>query len=97
MSETLIEKLTNTPEGMRLFQQERAILGLTELVCKMMDEQNVSRAELGRRLGKSQRYVNAFLGGNVNVSIRTISDVFTALGRSIGFEENTLVGWIDSL
>ena len=49
MSETLIERLTKTAEGMRLYQQERAIQELTELACEIMAEQDVSRSELARR------------------------------------------------
>ena len=78
-AETLTEKLTKTAEGMRLYQQERAILEVTELICQLMDEQNVSRAELARRLDRTKGYITQLLDGRANMTVRTISDVFAAL------------------
>jgi transcriptional regulator with XRE-family HTH domain len=75
---------------MRLYQQERAILEVTELICQLMDEQEVSRSELARCLGTSKGYVTQFLDGRTNMTIRTISDVFTALNRALHFQEGSL-------
>lgn len=86
-AETLTEKLTKTPEGMRLYQQERAILEVTELVCELMEEQDVSRSELAERLGKTKGYITQLLDGRTNMTVRTISDVFTALDRAVHFQE----------
>ncbi len=81
------EKLTKTPEGMRLYQQERAILEVTELVCELMGEQDVSRSELATRLGRTKGYITQLLDGRANMTVRTISDVFTALDRAVHFQE----------
>lgn len=90
MGETLTERLTKTPEGMRLYQQERAIQELTDLVCELMDEQGVSRSELARRLGRTKGYITQLLDGRANMTVRTISDVFTALDRAVHFQEGPL-------
>lgn len=90
MSETLTEKLTKTKESMRLYQQERAILDVTELVCQVMDEQGVSRSALAKRIGKTKGYITQLLDGRANMTVRTISDVFTALDRAIHFQEGPL-------
>ncbi len=90
MSGGLIERLTGTPEGMRLYQQERAIQEVTDLICELMDEQNVSRAELAKRLGKTRGYITQLLDGRANMTVRTISDVFLALGRAIHFQDGAL-------
>lgn len=89
-AETLTEKLTKTADGMRLYQQERAILEVTELVCQLMDEQDVSRSELATRLGRTKGYITQLLDGRANMTVRTISDVFTALGRAVHFQEGPL-------
>jgi len=86
MAETLIETLTRTEEGRRLFQQERAILEVTELICEIMEDDGVSRSELAKRLKKSKGYITQLLDGEANMTIRTISDVFVALGRTIHFQ-----------
>lgn len=90
MTNTLIEKLTSTPEGMRLYQQERAIQDVTDLICEVMDEEHVSRSQLADRLGKTKGYVTQLLDGRANMTVRTISDVFCALDRAIHFQEGPL-------
>ena len=89
-AETLTEKLTKTADGMRLYQQERAILEVTELVCQLMDEQDVSRSELATRLDRTKGYITQLLDGRANMTVRTISDVFTALDRAVHFQEGPL-------
>jgi transcriptional regulator with XRE-family HTH domain len=83
MSKTSVEEFTATAEGMALFQQERLILGLAEVICAVMEEQGVSKADLAARLGKSRAYVTQLLDGRANMTLRTLSDVFLALGKSL--------------
>ncbi len=89
-AETLTEKLTKTAEGMRLYQQERAILEVTEHICELMEESNVSRSELAKRLGRSKGYITQLLDGRANMTIRTISDVYTALNRVLHFQDGDI-------
>jgi transcriptional regulator with XRE-family HTH domain len=90
MTQTVVERLIQTREGERLFRQEQVILDVTELICRVMDEDGVSRSQLAKRLGKSKGYVSQLLDGEHNMTIRTISDVFCALGRTVHFHsENT--------
>lgn len=90
MNETLIDRLTKSAEGMRLYQQERAIQELTDMICEVMDEEEVSRSELARRIGKTKGYITQLLDGRTNMQVRTISDVFTALDRTVHFQEGPL-------
>ncbi len=96
MSKTLIEKLTSTPEGMRLYQQERAIQDVTDLICEVMDEEQVSRSQLAGRIGRTKGYVTQLLDGRVNMTVRTISDVFCALGRAIHFQDGSLEATVNA-
>lgn len=82
---TLIEKLTKTSEGMRLYQQERAIQELGDLICEVMCEQHVTRADLAKRLGCTRGNISHLLDGRANMTVQTISDVFTALGHTVHF------------
>jgi transcriptional regulator with XRE-family HTH domain len=61
-------------------EQERLILDVTEMICELMNEAGVSRAELAARLGTSKSHVTQLLAGNRNFTIRTLSDVLVALG-----------------
>jgi len=90
MSDSLMKRLTATPEGMRLYQQERAIQEVTDLICLLMAEQDVSRAELARRIGKTKGYVTQLLDGRTNMTIRTISDVCLALDHAVHFQDGSL-------
>jgi hypothetical protein len=80
MTKTLVEKYVEDPEHMRLFQQERAIYEVTELLESLMAELEVTRAELAARLGKSRGWVTQLLDGEANKTIRTVADVFAVLG-----------------
>ena len=56
---------------------------ITETICELMDQQGISRVELAARIGTSARYVTKLLSGSTNMTLKTISDVFFALGRSV--------------
>lgn len=79
----LSAKVRATEEGNRLYWQERTILDVTERILQIMAESNVSRSELARRLGKSKGYVTQLLNGTTNMTLRTVTDVFTVLGHAI--------------
>jgi transcriptional regulator with XRE-family HTH domain len=83
MTQTFVEQFVSTPEGMRLFQQEQLILDVTEMISATMEEQGLSKADLAARLHKSRAYVTQLLDGRANMTLRTISDVFLALGKSL--------------
>lgn len=87
---TLFEELGSDETDRRLLAQEAAILEVTELICQLMEEQSVSRAELARRLGKSRAYVTQMLDGSTNLTIRTIADVLFALGAEACFSSMVL-------
>jgi transcriptional regulator with XRE-family HTH domain len=90
MAQTFVEKVTASRQGKRLYEQERAILEVTELICKLMERQNVSKSELARRIGKSKAYITQLLDGRTNMTLRTISDVLFALDSSLRVREESL-------
>lgn len=77
-----LNQIASSPELMKEFQRERLAIEITELISRLMEEQGVSRAELATRLGKSRAYVTKMLRHGNNLTIHTIADVFTALGRT---------------
>ena len=85
MAKTLVDKLTETPEGRRLYQQERAIEGLAHLIREVLDSQGVGAAELARRL-RAIGCPEDMLFDEDSPDIRAIADIFTALGRELRFE-----------
>jgi hypothetical protein len=81
MPKTLVEKFVADRASMRLFQQERAIYEVTELLESAMGESKVTRSELAKRLGKSKGWVTQMLDGEANKTIRTVADAFAVLGQ----------------
>jgi plasmid maintenance system antidote protein VapI len=70
----------------------------TEDICRLMDEQGVSRAELARRLGTSRAYITKLLGGNANFTLETMTKVAMALGAAIHVHvapQDATVRWKD--
>jgi hypothetical protein len=81
MKKTLVEKYVENPLHMLLFQQERAVYEVTDLLEEVMRETRVNRTELARRLGKTKGWVTQLLDGEANKTIRTVAGAFAVLGR----------------
>ncbi len=79
-----IEKhLADSSERTRSFQAARLETEVTELLCELMEKEGVTRAELARRVGTSPPYVTKVLRGRTNLTLKSVSDLFFALGRSV--------------
>lgn len=77
---TWFESNLKTDKERRLFEQERLILDATENVFELMDSNEVSKAELARRLGRTRAYITQILSGARNMTLRTFADVLFACG-----------------
>jgi transcriptional regulator with XRE-family HTH domain len=84
--QTWQEALSSSDEGRKLIEQERLLLEATEAISRVMDAQGVSRAELARKLQRTPAFVTKLLQGDNNFTLRTLSDVFFELGRSVHLE-----------
>ena len=83
MAKTLQDILSERPEDRLLLERERAYMEAYMLIMRLMDEQNVTKAELAKRLGRSRAYVTKLLNGSTNMTIRTIADVLFHLGHRL--------------
>lgn len=90
MCETLSEQFTKTDEGMKLYQQERIIFEVSELICKLMEDRKINKVKLAAKLGRSKGYITQLLNGTANMTLRTISDVMWALDSSLYVEAGPL-------
>lgn len=81
MTQTLIEQYVDSSDNMRVFQQERAIYSVTELIESVMNAENISRSELARKLRRNKSWVTQLLDGEANKTVRTIADVLAVMGR----------------
>ena len=79
----LLEQYSQDPQFARLLAQEELILEVTETLCALLEKEQVSRAELARRLGKSKGFVSQLLNGGRNLTLRTLADVLSVLGYKL--------------
>lgn len=77
------EILMQDPEYRRLFAIEGLVTDAAELMARLMEQHEVNKAELARRLGKSRAWVTQLLSGRANMTIRTFAAVVHALGAEV--------------
>ena len=84
---SLFEEKIKNSEFAKMIAQEDIILEVTEKIVELMQKENVTKTELAKRLGKSKGFITQLLNGNRNFTIRTIADIFYALGYTFRIVE----------
>jgi transcriptional regulator with XRE-family HTH domain len=86
MSERRVEKyrervrsIENTPE----FHLELVKLAFAEELCRLLEEQGVSRGQLAERLGTSRAYITRILRTDYNLTAETMVKVALALDARV--------------
>ncbi len=64
----------------KILAQEEFILEVTEVLCKIMRDKEISRKQLADLLGKSKGDVSQLLNGERNLTLRTVADIMHVLG-----------------
>ena len=77
------EVLMEDPEFRRLLSIEALVAEASEAIAKLMAEQNVSKADLARRLNKSRAWVTQLLSGKANMTVRTLAEVMYSLDSKV--------------
>ena len=62
---------------------EALVLEAAEVVSRLMMEQDLSKADLARKLGKSRAWVTQLLNGSANMTVRTLAEVTFALDAEV--------------
>ena len=68
------------------FRLESILIGLTEQICKVMRERNISRIQLAQRLKVSPPAVTKILNGSSNFTIKTLMSIADALEMNLNIE-----------
>lgn len=82
MANSVIDDM-NDPEFRKLLAQEELILEVTEKICDILENENISRKELADRLGKSKGFISQLLNGGRNLTLRTVADILHVLGYKV--------------
>jgi transcriptional regulator with XRE-family HTH domain len=80
------------PEFRRLLAVEALVAESSEVIARLMAEQNVSKADLARRLNKSRAWVTQLLSGRTNMTVRTLADVMYTLDAEVKLQTQP-PGW----
>ncbi|MBV6433667.1 MAG: hypothetical protein IANPNBLG_03858 [Bryobacteraceae bacterium] len=86
------EVLMEDPEFRRLLSIETLVAEASEMIARLMAEQNVTKAGLARRLNKSRAWVTQLLSGKANMTVRTLAEVVYALDAEVKLNAQT-PGW----
>jgi transcriptional regulator with XRE-family HTH domain len=77
------EVLMEDPEFRKLLSIESLVAEAAEAIARLMAEQNVSKADLARRLNTSRAWVTQLLSGKANITVRTLAEVLYALDAEV--------------
>src|SRR5579885_3103491 len=75
----LLTTWTKNPADLQRQEETRLCLDAAEWITNLMEAQNLSRADLARRLGCSKGLVSQILNGRHNMTLRTLARVAWAL------------------
>jgi transcriptional regulator with XRE-family HTH domain len=83
MSPSHLHDHIQDPDNLRGFQQERLLIEVASLIYQTMKKKGVSRKLLAESLGVTKGRISQYLGGERNLTLRTLADIFTAMGSMV--------------
>jgi len=70
--------------------EEYALLQAQEIIAEQMEKNEVSKAELARRMNVSKAYVTKLLSSGRNLTLRTLARVLFHMGSEISFQTQAI-------
>ncbi len=74
-----VKELSDDPE----FIAEGLAINFAERIARVMESKEITKAELGRRMGVSRAYTTRFLDAPPNLTLLSIAKVSLALGLTV--------------
>jgi len=75
MSSILTEMINQSEALKRLDAQETFILDVTEQIWEQLEQQNLSKQTLAKRLNQSSEQLTQQLSGSQHLNLRAVSDI----------------------
>lgn len=75
------ERQDGSEERRRAYEQERLILWTLEQLSELMEDAQMSKADLARKLGTSRAHVTQVFSGSRNATLSTVADLAWACGK----------------
>lgn len=63
--------------------QDQLIFNVTEDILLTMEDLEISKSELARRVNKSKSFISQVLNGNANMTLRTLASICFELGTNV--------------
>jgi len=63
----------------KLYLEEQLILRVTNVIFELMEEQEIKKVDLAKRINRSKGYVTQILDGTANLTLKTISNILFEL------------------
>ena len=82
---SLRDRFVVSDRDKRLFEQERVLVQISESIRQILNDEGISQRELAVRMGTSEANISKLLREDNNFKLRTLVNLFYALGRSIRF------------
>ncbi len=79
MKKNFMESLISDREGRKLYFREDLIFEVTEAICRVMEQKEISKAELSKLAGVSKSNITQLLSGDHNMQLTTVADLLFAL------------------
>jgi len=83
----LARRLKEDPEFQAEFERQRREIAQIDLIVRQLDElrerAGISKAELGRMIGKEPSSIRRFFTADVNPELKTVAAVADALGAEV--------------
>jgi transcriptional regulator with XRE-family HTH domain len=80
MNQAWVERQGSSDEARRFHESDRLAVWTMDEIAGLMDEKNVSKADLARKIGTSRSYVTQLFSGSKNPTLATVADLAWALG-----------------
>jgi transcriptional regulator with XRE-family HTH domain len=77
-------------DNLKGFQQERLLIEVASLIYQTMKTRGITRKALADALGVTKGRITQYLGGERNLTLRTLADIFTAMDSMVVFQAEEL-------
>jgi transcriptional regulator with XRE-family HTH domain len=77
------QNFISDPKRRRIYEREALAFEASELISRLMEEQQVSKTDLARLVGTSKSHVTQLLSGSRNMTVHTLADLAVALGHKV--------------
>jgi len=79
-NEAWVARQESSDEARRSYERERLALWTMDAIAGLMEDHDMSKADLARKIGTSRSYVTQIFSGSKNPTLATVADLAWALG-----------------